>query len=220
MIHTCPKRLWYVYKYLIPSLIQQNIARDSIIIHLDCNNAGALESFVLSANKCVTEDGGTWHLQDDILICRDFREKTESFDEGIVCGIATEYDRERKNHHGRVQLHQMWYSFPCIRIPDKIMREFADWYLKYFKTNVIYKHIVRSGKHDDMVFRMFLEATYEENELLITNMKPNLVEHVDWLIGGSTINYHRDKPIRALYFDDEELVSKLRERLCDGKNVL
>jgi hypothetical protein len=155
-----------------------------------------------------------------VIISKDFVEKTCRNDVGIVCGIATEYDKERAQHFGHVRLHEMWYSFPCIRIPNDIMKEFAEWYLKYFKNNVVYKHIVRSGKHDDMVFRMFLESRYKEDELTITNLRPNIVDHIDWLIGGSTINYHRDKPIRALYFEDEDLVDELEERLRNGKRVL
>ena len=32
MIHCCPKRIWYVEEYLIPSMLRQGIDRENIIV--------------------------------------------------------------------------------------------------------------------------------------------------------------------------------------------
>ncbi len=213
MIHTCPDRLWYVENYLVPSLLARGIRQNQIIIHNDDKCMGALHSFVKSAKYATTEGEGIWHLQDDVVVCKDFKELTEKYDDGIVCGIATEFDRERKGWYGDVTLHQMWYSFPCIRIPNDILNAFAEWFVKYVQNNVIYTQIVHSKKHDDMMFRMYLESTYKEDDLKITNLNPNLVEHVDWLIGGSVTNKARGKKVMALYFNEPELVEELKECL-------
>lgn len=214
IIHTCPQRLWYVEKYLIPSLQSQYIPRNSIFIQLDCNNIGTLENFIKSAKYAATEEGGVWHLQDDVLICKHFKQITEQYNEGIVCGIATKFDRERKECCGEVGLHQMWYSFPCIRIPNEVMNGFVEWFETYMRGNPVYRKLIESKKHDDMMFRMYLEDNYEEHELKITNLNPNIVEHIDWLIGGSVTNKIRDdKIIRSLYFKDEELVLQLEKEL-------
>lgn len=213
LIHTCPKRLWYVKEYLIPSLEASGIALEDIQIHNDKNGKGILESFLKSADKCKDKSEGTWHLQDDILICSDFKSRTEELNDGLVCGIATIFDRDRKGYKGEVSLHKMWYSFPCIRIPNDLMQEFKDWFNTYMRDNPIYRHVIDSGKHDDMLFRMFLEANYEYKPIKIVNAAPNLVEHVDFLIGGSITNNTRVRKIQSLYFEEPNLVEDLQNAL-------
>lgn len=217
MIHTCPERMWYVDDFLMPDLLRHRIDEKDIDVFIDTGHQGTLESCMKSFLTVPNDDGGIWHLQDDILVCRRFKSRTEALDDGIVCGIATKYDRERSGYLGEVPLHKMWYSFPCIRIPNKVAIGFATWYYKYIKHNPIYKHLVKTKKHDDVFFRMYIEDYYndKEDEIKITNASPNLVEHVDWLIGGSTINLHRDDTVRALYFDDDELVEGLKNVLVE-----
>jgi hypothetical protein len=41
-------------------------------------------------------------------------------------------------------------------------------------------------------------------------MKPNLVEHVDWIVGGSILSPWRGYLARAEYWDDEDLVEELK----------
>lgn len=213
LIHTCPSRLWYVKEYLIPNLEASGIPLEAIQIHEDKDGKGILESFLKSADKCKDESKGKWHLQDDILISSDFKSRTEELDDGLVCGIATEFDRDRKGYKGEVSLHQMWYSFPCIRIPNSLMQEFKNWYDTYMRNNPIYRHVISSGKNDDMLFRMFLEANYENKPIKIINAAPNLVEHVDFLIGGSVANNNRVTKIQALYFEEPNLVEELKDAL-------
>ena len=45
------------------------------------------------------------------------------------------------------------------------------------------------------------------------NLKPNLVDHVDHLIGGSSLQQWRDYLARAEYFDDREVIEELKEAI-------
>ena len=48
----------------------------------------------------------------------------------------------------------------------------------------------------------------------IYNIAPNLVEHVDWLIGGSKANVWRGYICRSSYWEDEYLVNNLIQKLA------
>jgi len=105
----------------------------------------------------------------------------------------------------------MWYSFPCIRIPNHMAIECANWYYNGLSHPTEVKYFTRYGKNDDLLFRAFLERNYMSNEVMLVN--PNLVDHVDWLIGGSIINKQRDKIIRSIYWEEEKLVEDLKNCL-------
>lgn len=50
------------------------------------------------------------------------------------------------------------------------------------------------------MFKMFLEEKYAKKEI-IYNLQPNLIDHIDYLIGGSVINKERSIIItNAAYF--------------------
>ena len=70
---------------------------------------------------------------------------------------------------------------------------------------------MKSNKHDDLLFRYFLDHYYKSLEAF--NLAPNLVEHVDWLLGGSIVNQYREKDASSLYWEDEELVIELQRNL-------
>ena len=53
-----------------------------------------------------------------------------------------------------------------------------------------------------------MEDYFSQHDVL--NLKPNLVDHVDYLIGGSVVNKVRaEKETHAVHFDDTNLVTKL-----------
>ena len=210
LIHTCKERLWYVNDYLIPSMVKQGIDRRHIAIQADILKRGNLENCMQAFMEC-RSDGGTWHLQDDVLIRRDFKEQTERLDDGIVCGIATRYDRDRTDKIGNVTVDGMWYSFPCIRIPNEIARGCAEWYYSQIVNNPVYAAKVKEQKHDDEIFRMYVKLKCKNIQII--NAVPNLVEHIDWLIGGSIVNTHRSDRVQALYFNDDELVKEWEVKL-------
>lgn len=210
LIHTCLDRDWYVQDYLIPSMMDQRINRVDISVYVDTNGDGCLQSFINSVDG-LKDAGDTWHLQDDVLICRNFKERTEQhYDVDLVCGFASKYDKIVRPGKAK-GINNIWYSFPCIRIPNRILKHFAIWFNSYIQHDNRYVGWIESKKNDDLLFRYFLKSYYKEIEAI--NLAPNLVEHVDWLIGGSLVNQQRDEIVRSLYWEDEELVENLENIL-------
>lgn len=210
MIHTCKKREWYVSQYLLPSMLEQGIPKKSITIQLDKSEIGCLDSKMKAFQSCVLP-GGTWHLQDDIIISDDFAEMTDTYDYGIVCGIATDYDKERRTVTGLTDIYNMWYSFPCIRIPNRIAVGCGDWFYSDLYHNPVYRNLVNSRKRDDEVFKMYLDTAH--SDVTVINLSPNIVDHIDYLIGGSVINAKRTQDARALYFNDAYKIKELENML-------
>jgi len=208
MIHTCPKRKWYVDQFLIPSMLEQGIKISDIIISNDIANAGCLRSYISSFNHL--NGDGTWHLQDDIIISKRFKELTEYYNDGIVCGFCNTYDLDKI--YGYVEPKYMWYSFPCIRIPNEVSRGFINWYYSE-RTQREYFTTIWQNKGIDYLFRQYVLIYYTD---LILNLKPNIVNHIDHLVGGSLINADRiedSKQIMAVYWDEYKLLRELEEKL-------
>ena len=204
IIHTYPARLWYVKKYLIPSLIAQGAK--NIIIANDKYHVGNLLSFVMSLKDC----GDAWHLQDDVIVCSNFIERIKTYD-GLCCGfVASNFDYHQKIT-GEVKPASMWFSFPCIRIPGSIAEHFYNWFYSedYSKR---YQKMINSGKMDDLVFIEFLKDFYPDMKVI--NIKPNLIDHIDYLIGGSVANQGRRGIVKAFYFEEPELVEELKQKLA------
>lgn len=212
MIHACPDREWYVNKYLVPSIIQQGIPPDDITVWMDREKRGNLMSFVESCRSLSGIPGGAWHLQDDVLICRDFGERIREHDSGIVCGFCHDlYEPHQLCILGKTFPINMWRStFQCIRIPNEIAGDFARWFDTAKDRPDLYKY-VSTGKCDDTLFHIYIteERCYEP----AYNLAPHLVEHVDWLLGGSSINTWRSYIARGAYFYDDDLVEDLKNKL-------
>ena len=196
-------------------MLDQGIDIDDIIVYNDSKHEGNLRA-CMNAFSIVDDDyKGTWHLQDDVLICSDFKKRTEELEEhdGVICAFSCLYDDDRKPGIGTVEGH-MWWSFPCIRIPNKIAKECATWADIYVWRDNQYGFWIRHKKGDDVIFRVFMESYHPNDEVL--NLAPNLVEHIDFLLGGSLVNKQRTmKNVRSGYFDEPELVNNLREELFD-----
>lgn len=211
IIHACPERMWYVDNYLVPSMKGQGI--HNIDIKCDNNHIGCLESCMQIFRSMDNEDEGSWHLQDDIIICSKFKKLTEQYNDGIVCAFTN----VATTKIGHVKPVNMWWSFPCIRIPDHIARECAEWYYSFAKGYAKFWEWVQMKKCDDNFFKEFLIRNYPDMDIL--NLVPNLVDHIDYLIGGSTVNQYRgDNHITSQYFSDKHLIKILQEELIrDGK---
>ena len=199
MIHTYPKREWYIMKYLVPSMLKQGIRKEDIIIVSDREGLGNLASW-LSSLKKVTDD--TWHLQDDIVIASDFKDRTEvlSYLKTVVCGfVHYEFNEGATLCTGFTKPIFMFMSFPCIFIPKHVSDEFLKWYYLP-RTQLTYKEEIETNKNDDLLFYNFMKTQYKEK---IYNCKPCLVDHIDYLIGGSSIN-ERETPeeeVRAYFWN-------------------
>ena len=124
LIHACPQRMWYVEEFLVPELRSQGA--EDIEIWCDrerrSNLRACMDSF--AARK---GDGGTWHLQDDVLPCSDFVRRCEELDEGVAYGFACRNFGDRLDAWGLVYAPDAWHSFQCLRIPDAYARECAAW---------------------------------------------------------------------------------------------
>ena len=209
MIHTCPSREWYVNEFLVPSMIDQGISRDRIKVWCDTEGIGNLRATMKSFSEIPMDGQGTWHLQDDVIISKDFRELTERYNVGIVCGFCSRYSEGRPE--GETNIRNMWYSFPCIRIPNNTARECAKWFYHGAINDPKYKKWVESKKHDDEAFKEFLRIKHPATKSV--NLVPNAVNHVDYLLGGSLVNSQREKPAVSLYWSEDDLVEDLKRKL-------
>lgn len=215
MIHTYPKRLWYVEQYLIPSMLAQGIAKEDITVYNDSKGEGNLKACMNAFASCPDDIGGTWHLQDDVLICKDFKQRTEWYDNGLVCGFSSKlYDGDDANKRGAVPRTRMWFSFPCIRIPNMWARWCAEWVNKYIIGNPVYRQYWEKGVNDDWCFRQYLKEF--QRDCCALNIMPNLVDHVDYLLGGGS-GGKRKEPVRAQYWTDDDLVKELENALDNDR---
>ena len=209
LIHAYPLRMWYVEGFLVPELIKQGAAADEIEIWNDVEKKGNLRACMESfaARK---GDGGTWHIQDDVLPCRDFIERCRANDDGVVYGFCNVQFTDDPAQTGRVPVADAWHSFQCVRIPNQYARECADWLWNgNGREHVYYPFWINSGKMDDSVFRSYLLEEHSRETVL--NMVPNLVDHVDYIVGGSVLHNWRGYLTRAHFWDDEERVRELKE---------
>lgn len=210
MIHACPSRMWYVTGFLMPTLREQGA--DSIEVWNDTekkgNLAACMDSFAARAG-----DGGTWHIQDDVLPCRDFVKRCRELDDGVVYGFCCPQFTDNSQATGRVYVYDAWHSFQCVRIPDAFARECAAWVRserwKSESPNPELHALWKLNKGDDTFFHEFL-ACWHGREM-VTNAAPNLVEHVDWIIGGSVLSPYRELYARAYFWEDEDLIRELKE---------
>ena len=210
LIHACRQRLWYVNEYLIPSMLKQGIRKKDIRVFTDIYDRGQLYATRQAFYTLEGVNGGTWHLQDDIIISSRFKEITEQQDNGLRCGFASRYDDGRPS--GDVSARDMWYSFPCIRIPNKLISEFNTW---LYKNSCYFTSYIQSKKHDDTLFREFMITQHPD--MVVYNLAPNLVEHIDYLIGGSIVNEDRAEPVKSVYWDESALVDELQQWIKENE---
>ena len=57
LIHACPKRMWYVQEYLVPSLLKQGIYESDISVYNDIDGLGNLKACMR-----VTEEPGIYRM--------------------------------------------------------------------------------------------------------------------------------------------------------------
>lgn len=218
MIHTFPGRLWYVNDFLIPSMKEQGIPEEEIYVYNDDLEDGNLLASIKSLNLCSERFGEEiiWHLQDDVVICSDFRIRAEMMREKmhraniIAAAGITVLDNDLEKQ-GEVSVRDLWLSFPCICINSRILGRYKSWVNEMKKTSVLVQDAIRTKKNDDGVFRMYLKHCYSYAKCY--NMVPNIVDHIDYLIGGSEVNKIREGIYRAKFFEDQKVVDKLKQDL-------
>ena len=208
LIHACPARMWYVTNFLVPELERQGA--EEIEIWNDTEGVGNLRACMASF-AAREGDGGTWHIQDDVLPAADFVERARAHDDGVVYGFCFAGFQDDPQQTGRVSVEDAWHSFQCVRIPDAYARECAAWLHGDGRLKSEYPLWIRTGKMDDSVFRTYLLDRHARET--VENLRPCLVEHVDWIIGGSVLSPWRGYLARAHYWDDEARVNELKERI-------
>lgn len=216
MIHAYPGRMWYVEGYLIPALTRQGIREGEIRVWNDTCGRGCLLSCMEAFEACGAYDGDTWHLQDDVIPCRDFAERTRTLREtepGIVInGFCCESFTPQSSRTGTVTAKDMWYSFPCIRIPDELAGDCAEWFFTDASRREQFRGWVRENKYDDSFFMAYMKERHADEPQI--NLTPCLADHIDYLIGGTIVNPRRSAKItRAAYWEDEETVRALEKEL-------
>ena len=214
LIHAYPKRMWYVEGFLVPELRRQGA--DDVEIWNDVEGKGNLRA-CMESFAARTGDGGTWHIQDDVLPARDFVQRAREHDDGVVYGFGCEAFTDDPLQTGRISVEDAWHSFQCVRIPDAYARDCAAWLFNGAgREHEHYPLWISSGKMDDSVFRSWLVETHGRET--VENLRPCLVEHVDWIIGGSVLHPWRGYIARACWWDDDDLVRELKEAV-KGKVV-
>ena len=227
LIHTCQSRMWYVKDFLLPSMVEQGIDPEHIFVYQDRNRIGNLRAFIDSSNRLVRmclKNGiqSVWHLQDDVCICKDFGERIRILEEGepastIICGFTCAYDKMPEAGRFKVHEDKLWFSFPCIRIPTTILEEFVSWANLNLWQSDYFGCWVRRNKGDDLIFKEWLFDRYGYADVL--NLAPNLVNHIDDLIGGTVCNKQRDKEqnTRSIFWIDDSIIEDLEKRLNEYK---
>lgn len=215
LIHACPDRMWYVDGFLVPSLRAQGIEPK---IWNDEARRGCLISCMEAFRACAG-DGGTWHIQDDVLLAHDFAERAAEHDDGVVYGFCCEYFLDDPDLTGEVYMPDAWHSFQCVRIPNAWARECAEWFFgrawEAESVNVELPALEAVNQGDDTFFREFLQCRHGTGT--VTNLKPNLAEHVDLLLGGSVLHPWRAYRPTAHYWNDKHLTAQLRAALKERR---
>ena len=140
----------------------------------------------------------------NIIICSDFKVRTEKYNNEIICGYCYSYDNDIC---GEVEPKDAWYSFQCIKIPTQIQKDFLKWYQE--TGSIEHQDWVTANKFDDSFFHEYLKECYNDK---ILNLNPNLVDNIDYLIGDSVIN-KRNEIIKSQYFNEQELIEQLKNEI-------
>ena len=65
-----------------------------------------------------------------------------------------------------------------------------------------------------MLFRQYIWQYHGEDEAL--NLAPNIVNHIDYLIGGSVNGRDTGKRILSKYWNDNKLIKELEKKLKEA----
>lgn len=221
ILRTCLNRKDYVIKYLIPSILQQGLPQDHLLIWEDTYEDGNLTCFLRMMDwidKNVQKDGYIWLIQDDIIVSSTFVERLRKFDrefKGIVCGYCCDsWNEEFLQKTGKQLNKNKWYSFPCERIPVNYTRDFLNWFdesvLKQGEQGDKYRLWVRLNKLDDSFWMSYIQQRHPDEqcwnvgEIIDGVPQGGLVEHVDYLLGGSRINIRHGDTRRLNYFWNQD----------------
>jgi hypothetical protein len=216
LIHTYPKREWFVEGYIIPALIAMGIQRQAIQVYSDTKGLGNLKAYIDSVKKLDLSFGQQIvHLQDDVIPCRNFRKYVELdykqiYDCDIVCAFSSLYDNCSNTY--KQPAENMWFSFPCNKFSYDILVNFINWIEAVGKPK--YADLYNSGKNDDALFKIFVR----EKGYNVFNIPWSQVQHVDQYIGGSSSNIQREFWVKSKSFNDSVVIETFLKDISE--NVL
>ena len=202
LIHACEQREEYVRGFLIPELIRQGWDKDKIVLWVD-HGRGNLQAY-LGSYAALPDTGDWWHLEDDVLPDGRFFKYAQGLSHfpGIVCGFGAGLYYGLRDFGYVQDPSEIFYSFPCIRIPCEVVKSFLRW-LEQVKDR--FKKTISSGAGIDYLFREYIKT----QDVPIFNFKPCLVEHIDDLLGGSLVNPERGQA-KAVIFEDPGALARLQ----------
>ena len=211
MVHSCENRSEYVNDFLVPLLTESGVKISNIEVYTD-HGDGCLKSYVKAFESLGDLGDYTWHLQDDVLPTLSFCDMADGLlkiysKDAIICGFGNkEFYNDSSPWYPKNGV-EMFYSFPCIGIPNYISIAFVEW-LRKVNNEPKYAEYIVHNKFVDYLFKLFIGDN--KTKYKIVNFRPCLVEHVDEYVGGSTIGNKRPKPAKAIMFDDEEALNRLK----------
>lgn len=127
--------------------------------------------------------------------------------------MTNKFNPRNKPFVGVQPLSKCWRSFPCIYIPNKYAAEFVDWYNEYVVTGKKFQKEYQGGNDDDTLFLGCMAQLHPAIRTI--NITPCLVDHIDYLIGGSVLFNRKNEIHRACYLHekDKQLVIELEKKL-------
>ena len=214
IIHSCNKRLWYVKDYLVKHLVKQGINPNDIVIYNDDNNEGNLTSWIKSCKFVVDNldiKDGCWHLQDDVFLCKNFKDITMDIAKNkIICGYVNKSSYKNNcivNTNYIASKEGVVDSFQCIYIPNYILKDFIKWFEENIVSGKKFQKQYKENKYDDYLFKQFIKHT---QGVIAININPSLVEHIDYVLGGSIVNENRTITNVAQEFNNYDELEKLK----------
>ena len=216
MIHCCPARMWFVEDFLIPELLSQGIPKETIHIWNDTEGWGNLMSFAYSmkwvGETCDPKET-IWHIQDDILPHTKFATLTSKIQGIVAYGFAHDkWQGANVDVTGITPLDHAWTSFQAIAIPNRLAAEFWDWF-HYLDTKTFrLMPYTKDRKHDDTVFGLFLKDRHPTESVM--NCYPNLCEHIDYAMGGSTLWDNGSLRRLAYWWDEDDRTREWEKRIA------
>lgn len=209
MIHACPKRMWYVEEFLLPSMYEQGILEEEVYVWNDEHGWGNLRSFVKSMEYVGDNfplNEGIWHLQDDVIISADFKEQADKADCLSYGFCNKDFDKEAPGNYkttGHVTVFNSWHSFQCVFIPNRYAKEFFEWFDYLDKNTFRLMPYTKKNSMDDTVFRIWSRQTHRDEPCW--NVYPNIVDHIDYMLGGTVIHSRRPPYVSAYWSDWQRL---------------
>ena len=209
MIHAAPERIHYVKGFLVPRLLWQGF--EEVTVWEDVEHKGNLKAYLESYAQ-LPFGGDTWHLEDDVLPDKRFYTWAKNLNhfQGIINGYGSRgLFSERMFGEVRILQH-MFYSFPCIRIPNDLIHLFLEWFETCDRNDV--KRKVEQNRGIDFILRAYLE----EHPTPCLNHKPCMVEHIDDYLTGSLVSIRGETP-KAICFEDDESLEEMKRWLKADK---